>query len=207
MDNETLRELNWTHNKYLINSCEDGAGEGSLFNSVSSKVASCFETQDVGQHGGSIMFMLIISFIISSSKEALVLLANKLQTLKITDYQGENVITMNAQLKYVINRLSHTNHLPTDIDKRVIKLMQTSSNEDFNTAFHTLGNLVDLGYTKTPLWSESLVAKAETLYMKEVNKGNWIFDVTNDANSAFFKASSSGVMCYNCDEDSHISPN
>ena len=102
MDNETLRELNWTH-KYLINSCEDGSGEGSLFNSVSSKVAS-FETQDVGQHGGPITFMLIIcSFIISSSKEALVLLADKLQTLKIIDYQGENVITMNAQLKYVIN--------------------------------------------------------------------------------------------------------
>ena len=84
--------------------------------------------------------------------------------------------------------------------------MQTSSNEDFNTAFCTLGNLVDLGYTKTPLWSESL-AQAETLYTKEVNKGNWISDVANDANSAFKASSSGGVTCYNCDEDGHISPN
>ena len=62
MDDETLCELNWTH-KYLINSCEDDSGEGSLFNSVSSKVAS-IESQDVGQRGGPITFMFIISFII-----------------------------------------------------------------------------------------------------------------------------------------------
>jgi len=200
MDDETLRELNWTH-KYLINSCEDDSGEGSLFNSVSSKVAS-MEAENIGQHGGPITFMFIISFIISSSEEALGLLADKLQTLKITDYQGENVITMNSQLKYVINRLSHTNHLPQDIDKKIIKLMQTSSNEDFNTAFRTLGNLVDLGYTKTPVWSESL-GKAETLYTKELTKGNWNSDAVNDTNSAF----KAGVICFNCGEPDHISPN
>ena len=200
MDDETLRELNWTH-KYLINSCEDDSGEGSLFNSVSSKVAT-IETEDTGQRGGPITFMLIISFIISSSEEALGLLADKLQTLKITDYQGENVITMNSQLKYVINRLSHTNHLPQDIDKKIIKLMQTSSNEDFNAAFRTLGNLVDLGYSKTPVWSESL-GKAEILYTKELTKGNWVSDIANDANSAF----KAGVTCFNCGEPGHIAPN
>ena len=34
----------------MINSCEDDSGEGSIFNSVSSKVAS-IETEDAGQHG------------------------------------------------------------------------------------------------------------------------------------------------------------
>ena len=110
---------------------------------------------------------------------------------------------MNTQLKHVISRLSQTNHLPIDIDKKILKLLQTSSNTDFNTAFGTLQNLISLGVTKTPLWSESL-AKAELLYTQECTKGNWIMDVASDANSAF-KASK--ITCYICCEDDHIAPN
>ena len=201
MDDETLRELNWTH-KYLLNSCEDSSGDGSLFNSVSSKVAN-LESLDVGQGGGPITFMLIISFILSSSEEALTLLADKLQNLKITDYQGENIITMNSQLKHVISRLSQTDHLPVDIDKKILKLLQTSSNEDFNKTFHTLQNLVSLGIATIPNWSD-LLAKAEIIYTRECTSGNWTMDVAHDANSAF-KADT--IICYNCGEPGHLAPN
>ena len=181
MDDELLNELTWTHS-FLHQSCETVSGDGSLYNVVAAEVER-FRLISSSTLGGPVTLMIILSNIVSSSKEALKLLQEKLRTLKVTDYQGENIATLTTQLTYVIRRLRQT-ELPQDLSRSLLRLFQTSSNEEFNSVFKVMDNLVSVKVIPEPSW-DTIFERARDVYTRECNSNRWFIEASGTTESVF----------------------
>ena len=204
-DNKLHDELTWSHT-FLLNCCKNESGEGSLYNTVSSEIDR-LRKLDSKFIGGPVTFMVIISNIISSSDEALKILEAKLKTIKVTDFRGENIKSLTTQLTYVINRLQQTK-LPDDLISDLLKILQTSSNQEFNSTFASVASLIRLRMIHpVPTW-QTIFSRAKEIYLAEVSKERWNTGAKGSIDS-IFNASKNGkptFVCRICGGD-HIGPN
>ena len=204
-DDELLDKLTWSHT-FLLNCCENESGEGSLYNTVSSEIDRLRKI-DSKFIGGPVTFMVIISNIISSQDEALKVLETKLKKIKVTDFRGENIKSLTTQLTYVINRLQQTK-LPEDLITTLLKVLQTSSNEEFNSTFKSVASLIRLKMIHpVPTW-QTIFARAKEIYLIEVSGERWNTGAEGTIDS-IFNASKPGkatFVCRICGGD-HIGPN
>ena len=204
-DDELLNELTWLHT-FLLNCCKNDSGEGSLYNTVSSEINRLCKL-DSKFIGGPVTFMVIISNIISSSDEAVKILESKLKTIKVTDFRGENIKSLTTQLTYVINRLQQTK-LPDDLVSDLLKILQTSSNKEFNSTFGSVASLIRLKMIQPlPTW-QTIFACAKEIYLAKVSKERWNTRAEGSIDS-IFNATKNGkatFVCHICGGD-HIGPN
>ena len=87
------------------------------------------------EQGGPTYFKIALDCITSVSYNISLALINKVDHIRIRNYEGENVLTAVSFLRGAINRLEMSDDLPKNMVYKVLNIMQTSSNHRFNNFF------------------------------------------------------------------------
>ena len=130
--------------------------------------------------------------ITSSTTDAVRTMERRVTSLKLTDFQGENVSTVVSQLRSAISRLTFLGKLPHDIVPKLLDVFQSSSVPAFNDVFKFVALQNKIGQATTLTHAEILVL-ASTTFRELVEKNEWSGN-----------KKSSSLVCFKCGKDGHI---
>ena len=186
-----LQNLEWSQ-ELLENSCESDLRE---------KVMERMQAIPEIERGGPTFFHIMCAVLTSTSEDAVRSLTEKIQNMKLSDFQGEDVDKAVSQLRGAIARLTIIEKIPADINQQLIEVFQTSSVPDFNLVFHTLGETIRLNISNRTFEPDDILRQAERAYKDFYEAGKW----TNAGKpESAFKAGAF-VKCWRCHEEGHIS--
>jgi hypothetical protein len=186
--------------------------QNSSTSNLYKKVMESYELYPDSSKGGPLFFKLMTYQIQSTNAEAANHLIARLKKMKITDYDGEDVSLVVSHIRAAVQRLAqlkdedNKSRLPTDIQTRVLKILQTSSNSDFNSLFAQYENSVLLR-TLDPQATNTSPTQ-ESVYKILTLAENKYVDLLDDPNSDWHglkksKASTFIAKCHNCDDPNH----
>ena len=177
-----LQNLHWSA-ELLENSCDQ-----DLLDKISERLISVPHLQ----RGGPLSFFFAMEEITSSTTDAVRTMERRVTSLKLTDFQGENVSTVVSQLRSAISRLTFLGKLPHDIVPKLLDVFQSSSVPAFNDVFKFVALQNKIGQATTLTHAEILVL-ASTTFRELVEKNEWSGN-----------KKSSSLVCFKCGKDGHI---
>jgi hypothetical protein len=156
-----IQDLQWSQ-EFLENSCEE-----DLRVKVLERIRSITEVE----RGGALYYYHMIQLIQTDVERAARGLIDRLEAFKLKSLSGENIFVACSLIKGVVNKLQSIGRVPTDIDLTVLKIMQTSSLDEFNSFFTAIMHYNDanLGVKKTV---DEILELAETMYKRHLEPGN-----------------------------------
>jgi len=133
--NEYDRDLDWSR-EILLRACDINLSE----------IIMCEEKEltdiDRGFTGGPITFMLIMNKLSSLTSDGLYDLYKHIQSLDVKNYDGEHIPSVTKEIRLALKRLESCSKdrfvLPPTMMDDLIKVLQTTSCEEFNNTFKTL---------------------------------------------------------------------
>ena len=148
-----IQDLQWSQ-EFLENSCEE-----DLRIKVLEKTRQIPDTEQ----GGGLFYYFMIKLIQSDVERAARGLIVRLEKMTLKSLSGENVFTACSLIRGVYDKLESIGKTPDDVDITILKIMQTSSVDDYNDVFKGLYhfNLLGLGTKKTP---SEILDVAESVY-------------------------------------------
>ena len=99
-------------------------------------------------HGGPTYFYIMMKVIVRTTDQATRALVQCIKNIKISEIQGENVLTATSFIRRAIQRLEIINAVPKEITTILLLVYQTSSYPDFNNLFPLLEMHVKLNPIK-----------------------------------------------------------
>jgi len=177
-----------------------------------------FETYDEfssTEKGGPLFFIIMINLLLSNTEEAAATLQERVKAFKLTNLPGEDIPRAVSLLKGAIRRLIHVKRKKigkddewfAEITRQVIKIMQTSSVDDFNNLFAQLEQqrlitqvLQKTGASKQSLTYDQVFQLAEQKYLAMSESSTWT-GLTNRGSESVFKTKLVGdkkYECFNC---------
>jgi hypothetical protein len=133
--NEYDRDLDWSR-EILLRACDINLSE----------IIMCEEKEltdiDRGFTGGPITFLLIMNKLSSLTSDGLYDLYKHIQSLDVKKYDGEHIPSVTKEIRLALKRLESCSKdrfvLPPTMMDDLIKVLQTTSCEEFNNTFKTL---------------------------------------------------------------------
>jgi hypothetical protein len=197
--------------EYLVNNTDEN---------LVLKINETYLTYPVEERGGPLFFKLLMDLLQNNSAEAAEYLVNVVKNLKISNFDGENILKVVSLIRGAVKRLTNLKDatgqsaLPKDLADHLLDVFQTSSVEDFNSLFKhfrlqskiaTFRSKSASGGTPT---IDEILQFAETQYHLMKSTGKWT-GVASKANETMFvaalQAASSKVspgtkftICFNC---------
>ena len=132
------QNLHWSA-ELLGNSCDQ-----DLLDKISERLISVSHLQ----RGSPLSFFFVMEKITSSTTDAVRAMEHRVTSLKLTDYQGENVSSVVSQVRSAISRLTFLGKLPHDIVPKLLDVFQSSSVIAFNDVFKFVALQNKIGQTK-----------------------------------------------------------
>ena len=160
--NYDIENLEWTK-ELLEASCEP-----SLRDKTEEKLS-----QETFHSGGPMYFWHMMQLITSSSEQAAITLIDRLNTMQINTIPGENVLRAVSLLRSAIVRLRLIGKLPTDVRKKVLKVLQTTSVQQFNEIFRII-DITSKFSDATALSVDSILNITEEQFTEMVETKQWI---------------------------------
>jgi hypothetical protein len=192
--------------EYLINNTDDD---------LVLKINETYLSYPVEERGGPLFFKLLMDLLQNNSTEAAEYLVNVVKNLKITNFDGENILKVVSLIRGAVKRLTNLkdatgqNALPKDLPNHLLDVFQTSSVDDFNSLFKHFrlqSQIATFRQKKasTPTVDE-ILEFAETQYHLMKSTGKWT-GVHAKANETIFlsalqAATNTGAkftICFNC---------
>ena len=147
------------------------------------------------EKGGPLYFLYMIKTILHLSEEGARVMLRKIQTMKVTDFEGEDVDKVVSLLRASIDRLKSINKLPFDIERQLFGIFRSCSVPDFSDIFKAMEHTHTL-HMKTFTVEEILkVAEDEFQRLSQT----W----SNAARPKSSFIASSTATCWNCGEPGH----
>jgi hypothetical protein len=160
----------------------------------------------------------MIHQLIAANETITTTLSNRIDSVKISAYKGEDVGEAVTHLRAIIHRLKNMRRrdvsgneidlVPLDLSKRLYKIFQTSSSLEFNSLFQ---NQYNMEYTKSLIsgqsaWSdpEQVLVLAHNLYVRLCADNNWNGIDQQKATFPVFKSPQAAtaflgkINCHNC---------
>lgn len=201
-DEYIVENLNLTYTLFKNNT------DDTLFN----KCLETYETFHPMQQGGPLILCLILQRVHNASEQHMEHLKDKVETLKITSIEGENVDTAVSLINaaYSIFESSSTpgnSRIPPEWSKTLIKVFKTTSVEEFNQTFKDEEKDARRDADKNggqPVWPthEQLTRLATTTYGRLKRSGHW--DVPKNKTKGYNvqrqppKPLNPDYKCWNC---------
>jgi hypothetical protein len=194
--------------EYLVNNTDEN---------LVLKINETYLSHPVEERGGPLFFKLLMDLLQNNSAEAAEYLVNVVKNLKISNFDGENVLKVVSLIRGAVKRLTNLKDargqsaLPTDLADHLLDVFQTSSVEDFNSLFKHFRLQSKIatfraksGSSSTPTIDE-ILQFAENQYHLMKSTGKWT-GVDAKTNETFFiaalqAATSTGTkftICFNC---------
>jgi hypothetical protein len=185
-----LENLAWAET-FLKNCCDKN---------LSDKLDERMDKYSALERGGPIFFYEMMQAILTLTTDSAALMKDKLRSLKMQDFLGEDVNKVVTLLRGTIKRLEMINDVPIDLPKQIIAIFRTCSVPEFTQIFTTISSLHTLG----PLAggkdydSETLLEAAESAYVKL----STIWNVPDNTKTSTF-ITKNGITCWGCGENGH----
>ena len=185
-----LENLAWAQT-YLSNCCDKN---------LSDKLDERMEKYSAIQRGGPIFFYEMMEAILTLTSDSAALMKEKLKSLSMQDFLGEDVNRAVTLLRGTIKRLEMINDVPTDLPKQLIAIFRTCSVPEFTQIFTTIASLHTLGpLTGGVVYdSKALLEIAESAYVKL----STIWNVPDNVKTSTF-ITQNGQTCWGCGETGH----
>jgi hypothetical protein len=196
------QNIAWSGKKILA-SCEDDLKE---------KVIEAAEQIPKSLRGGPVYLYLMSKLILATSEKAMRGLTDKISSLQLSNFSGENVLTAGSYLKSAMNLFRAHDKVPKDINLLIFKIFRESTTTEFNSYVGSIESNLDTAplfgkeVTMTP---EDMINAFESKYTDLLGRGEWEAKSTTSGQESGFSAESSSqdVMCFNCGMIGHTSPN
>jgi hypothetical protein len=147
--------------------------------------------------------------ILATSEKAMRGLTDKISSLKLTDFGGENVLTAGSYLKAALNLFRAHDKVPKDINLLLFKIFRESSTKEFNSYIASIESNLDtapLFGNKIKMTSEDIIDAFESKYSDIIGRGDWEAKSTTAGQESGFSADVSDTVCFNCGKIGHTSP-
>lgn len=185
------------------------------------KVNFALKSVPAGCRSGPVFLFLLIGQLMASNESTAKTLISRLETIKISSYDGEDVEVVVSHLNAILDRLKAMHYVdsvgqsisqvPKHLSEIFYKIFQTSSNDQFNSFFalrYTTDRAASLTSSdfNSKFWTapDDLVLQATNLYRQLCLAGDWhgikqhkaTFPVISDRKQA--QAFISTIHCHNC---------
>jgi hypothetical protein len=185
-----IENLDWSGEILLSRACDINLRE----------IIMCEEKEltdiDRGFNGGPITFLLIINKLSSLTSDGLYDLYKHIQSLNIKNYDGEHIPSVTKEIHLALKRLESCSKdqfvLPPTMMDDLIKVLQTTSCEQFNNTFKTLK--IHQNVFGQKLMSTELLELADKTY-KQV-ESSWKGPLANSNNPHGFLLSNQSDQCH-----------
>ena len=155
------------------------------------------KTRDIPntEQGGPLFFFFMIRTILHLSEEGARVMLQKIQHMRVTDFEEEDVDKVVSLLRASLDRLQSINKLPFDIERQLFSIFRSCSVPEFSDIFKAMEHSHTLRMkTFTP---EDILTIAEDEYQRL--SPTW----SDSARTKSAFAASSDTICWNCGEPDH----
>ncbi len=179
------------------------------------KCIEAYENYKPQERGGPLLFIIMMKRLQVDTDAAVEYLRNSVKTMKVTNFDGEDVSRVVSLIRGVWKRLKGVGEskVPSDFSKQILAVFQTSTVPEFNALFEHSNGLeiktrTDPGKEKWPS-PDVLFEMAESKYLELHQIDKWS-GVTTKANQTVFNASAGAATitcrCFNCGSLDHSLP-
>jgi hypothetical protein len=116
-----VENLKWSGEK-ILSSCEESLRE---------KILESTAALDPIYHGGPVYFWLMMQLVSTTSDHAMRCVIDKINKLKLSDFDGESVLHAVTFLRGAITLLKNNNAVPHDLRTSIFSMMKHCSTQDF----------------------------------------------------------------------------
>ena len=190
--------LRWSE-KTILNSCTER---------LKIKVNEQLDKIPTDERGGLVAYKIMITYVLSTSNEALRSLIAKLGNLKLTDFDGENVIQACTFIENMSIMLRDNDMTPKDFDESVHKVFKYSTCPDFVKLVEHIASNMRFGIKEYETTEYLTILEEE--YSTKISAGTWPAKSTKTGKNASFGAFKEGgkdmskITCLNCGELGHM---
>ena len=178
--------LFWSASK-VLNSCTEKLRE---------KIEETVQRYPVQHRTGTVYFILLNRLVLSSTPMSMRTVIRKLEDLKLTSFEGENVQSATSLIKGAVSLLSNNGATPSDIIDITFNIMKTSSTNEFNTHITTMKTLHDTRVKQVEL--DELLLNVQNKYTELTMNEAWVLgEKSIDQESGF-------LTCFNCGKNGHV---
>ena len=186
-----VENLAWSGEK-LLNSCDDSLRQTIQGHSLN------FE---VHERVGPVYLKVMLDIIFNVSDRSLRALVSRIENMKLSDYNGENVAKACDFLRSAHLILVNCDFMPPDFIDQLYKFFKTAHSVDFQQQISSLQVMISLSDTKnTP---EFVIDFAEKQYNTLLASGDWDKAANAKGESAFV-SQLNRRKCYNCGSPDHL---
>ena len=188
--------------KKILNSCESNLRD---------KIVEAAEEVKMELRGGPVYLFLMNDLIMATSAKAMRGLTDKLTSLKLTAFDGENVLKAGSYLKGALTLLRAHNKIPQDINLLLFQIFRKCSTTEFVDYVKSIESMLDTSQLfgqSLKLSPEDIINTLETKYSDLLGRDQWDAKSTSKDQGSAFSAETGkqDVICYNCGELGHIIP-
>lgn len=132
--------------------------------------------------------------VLSSTPVSMRAVTRRLESMKLSDFEGENVKNAVSLIKGAMGLLDNNDALPSDIIDITFRIMKTSSTDEFNTHVNLMRSNHDLGV----MWMtmSDLMLNLQKKYNELSLNGEWDLGSSSGQQSVF--------SCYSCAAEDHM---
>ena len=178
----------WSGEK-ILNSCDE---------SLRDKLIESTRGWSPLHKGGPTYLKLLMGLIVATSKKSLRSLLNKVSSLKLTDFNGEDVGRAVSFLRGASLILKDNDALPSDFLTLVLNIFCETTCTTFGSYVTTIEHNVDLEIMK--FTTDDILRLFENKYIDMLGRTEWTpKSITAGQNSGFFtNGGTLNIMCFNC---------
>ena len=193
-----VENLAWS-GELLLNSCEK-----ELRELIDDKALGFARSEKCGP----VYFKIMMDIIFSDSDKSLRALVTRLQTMKLTDFAGENVMKASSFIRGSLKILRGCEFEPKDMDSLIVEFYKSSTNAELTNHMSVFASMMDAGLHDFTI--DKVIMAAEKKYKTLTSTGQWEKLGEGDGKSVFAAqlerrggGSRFDGECFNCGKYGH----
>ena len=190
-----VENIKWS-GEAILNSCTS---------ELKSKMTEEMRYLKESEKGGPTYLVMMIKKIISTSDTAIRGLTKKIETMKLSDYDGENVLHCATFIKNAIKLMKDHSSVPKDITTLVLDIFSYSTCDKFNTLVSSIQSQLEL--KERDYTVERILKILESSYSDKLGSGQWTSKTSTKVENSTFNVSTTSkddIMCLNCGQFGHM---
>ena len=148
---------------------------------------------------GPVYFVILYKLVLSSTPVSIRSVIRRMETMKLTDFEGENVKSAVSLIQGAVGLLNNNGAVPSDMIDIAFRIMKHCTTQEFSTHVTAMRTNHELGVKTMSL--DGLLMNLQTKYNELVMNGEWDIGTAANNQQSIFTAS---YECHSCGRTDHF---